>query len=327
MKIAIIGATGLVGRMMARILEERDFPVAELIPAASERSFGKMVAFKNKEYQVVGVEEALSRKPDFALFSAGKDISLKYAQRFAATGTIVIDNSSAWRMEKNVRLIVPEVNGDMLSKDDRLIANPNCSTIQLMVAVHPLQKKYELKRMVVSTYQAVSGSGQKALDQMEAERNRQKPEMAYPHPIDLNCLPHGGDFLPNGYTSEEMKLLNESRKILNLPELRVTATVVRIPVETGHSESVNLEFEKDFEIKDVREILAKSPGITLLDNPAQNQYPMPLCAAGKDEVFVGRIRRDESLPKALNMWVVSDNLRKGAATNAVQIAERMLKFT
>ncbi|MCF8235895.1 MAG: aspartate-semialdehyde dehydrogenase [Bacteroidales bacterium] len=326
MKVAIIGATGLVGRMMARILEERDFPVTELIPAASERSVGKMVAFKNKEHQVVGVEEALSRKPDFALFSAGKDLSLKYAQRFATTGTIVIDNSSAWRMEKNARLIVPEVNGNMLSKDDRLIANPNCSTIQLMVAVHPLQKKYGLNRMVVSTYQAVSGSGQKALDQMEAERNRQNPEPAYPHPIDLNCLPHGGDFLPNGYTSEEMKLVNESRKILSLPELRVTATVVRIPVETGHSESVNLEFEKDFDIEDICEILAKSPGINLLDKPEQNKYPMPLYAVGKDDVFVGRIRSDESLPKALNMWVVSDNLRKGAATNAVQIAERMLEI-
>ncbi|MCF8229885.1 MAG: aspartate-semialdehyde dehydrogenase [Bacteroidales bacterium] len=326
MKVAVIGATGLVGQKMISILEERDFPLKELIPVASERSIGKELFFQGNSFETITIEQALQMKPELALFSAGKEISLQYGKQFAASGTIVIDNSSAWRMEPDIKLIVPEVNGELLKQEDRLIANPNCSTIQMVVALAPLHKIYKIKRVVVSTYQAVSGSGQKALAQMEAERRLENAEKAYPYSIDLNCLPHGGEFLENDYTSEEMKLVNESRKILGEPDLKVTATVVRIPVHTGHSESINLEFENDFTINDVKEILSGTPGIKVLDAPEKNHYPMPLFAEGKDDVFVGRIRRDVSCKKALNLWVVSDNLRKGAATNAVQIAEKMLEI-
>ena len=326
MKVAVIGATGLVGQKMISILEERDFPLKELIPVASERSIGKELFFQGNSFETITIEQALQMKPELAFFSAGKEISLQYGKQFAASGTIVIDNSSAWRMEPDIKLIVPEVNGELLKQEDRLIANPNCSTIQMVVALAPLHKIYKIKRVVVSTYQAVSGSGQKALAQMEAERRLEDAEKAYPYSIDLNCLPHGGEFLENAYTSEEMKLVNESRKILGEPDLKVTATVVRIPVHTGHSESINLEFENDFTINDVKEILSGTPGIKVLDAPEKNHYPMPLFAEGKDDVFVGRIRRDVSCKKALNLWVVSDNLRKGAATNAVQIAEKMLEI-
>ncbi len=326
MKVAIIGATGLVGSMMAKVLEERNFPLTEIIPIASEHSAGKKIHFRNKEYEVVTPDVALAKQPDFALFSAGKTVSLKWAGQFASAGTIVIDNSSAWRMDRDIKLIVPEVNGDNLTLKDRLIANPNCSTIQMVVAINPLHLRYKIKRIVVSTYQAVSGSGQKALAQMDAERKDNKLEMVYPHPIDLNCLPHGGDFLSNQYTSEEMKLVNETRKIMNAPELGITSTVVRVPVRTGHSESINLEFEQDINLSEIKEIFSHASGVTLLDDPSRNQYPMPLYAAGRDDVFVGRIRRDESQPRTLNIWVVADNLRKGAATNAVQIAERMLQY-
>ncbi len=326
MKIAIAGATGLVGQKMTEILEERNFPVTELIPMASGRSAGKKTQFRGREYEVVLLEDGLKKKPDLALFSAGKEVSLEYAPLFADQGCIVIDNSSAWRMDPEVKLIVPEVNGDLLVKTDKLIANPNCSTIQMMVAIAPLHREFKIRRIVVSTYQAVSGSGQKALLQMEAEREKKDIEKVYPYSIDLNCLPHGGEFLQNNYTSEEMKLLHESRKILNEPGLAVSATVVRIPVHTGHSESINLEFEEDFDIDQIRNILAEAAGIKLLDDSFNNLYPMPLYTEGRDEVFVGRIRPDESRKKCLNLWVVADNLRKGAATNAVQIAEQMLKI-
>lgn len=324
MKVAIIGATGLVGQMMAKVLQERDFPVSELIPVASDLSVGKKISYRNMEYDVISIESAIGRRPDFALFSAGKTVSLYRAKEFASAGTIVIDNSSAWRMEEDVKLIVPEVNGNILMSGDKLIANPNCSTIQMVMAINPLHLRYKIRRIVVSTYQAVSGSGQKALDQMNSERNKEETEMVYPHPIDLNCLPHGGDFLSNNYTSEEMKLVYETRKIMNAPEVGITSTVVRVPVHTGHSESINLEFEKDFDLDEVKEILTNKKGISLIDDPLKNKYPMPLFSEGKDEVLVGRIRRDESQPRTLNMWVVADNLRKGAATNAVQIAEEMI---
>ena len=325
MKVAVIGATGLVGQKMLQVLEERNFPVTELIPAASAASVGKNVLFNKKEYSVVSVEKAIEKKPQIALFSAGGSVSLQYAPAFADTGCYVIDNSSAWRMMSDKKLVVPEVNAHVLSSEDKIIANPNCSTIQLVVALAPLHRVYKIKRLVISTYQSVTGTGYKAVNQLMDERNGRPGEKIYPHPIDFNCFPHGGTFEENGYTTEEIKLVNETRKILECPEMAITATVVRIPVVGGHSESVNISFENDFTIGDVKKLLSQSEGIILQDNPVENLYPTPLYAHDKDEVFVGRIRRDESFAQSLNMWVVSDNLRKGAATNAVQIAETLLK--
>lgn len=321
MRIAVVGATGLVGRVMLKVLAERSFPVSALYLVASEKSVGKKITFGGREYTVMGMEEAVSLKPDIALFSAGGKTSLEWAPKFSAVGTCVIDNSSAWRMDETKKLIVPEVNGHLVNADDRIIANPNCSTVQMVVALAPLHKKYRIKRIVVSTYQSVSGTGAKALEQMAAERRGERAEMVYPYPIDLNCLPHGGDFNEDGYTTEEIKLVNETRKIMDDPSIQVTATVVRVPVQGGHSESVNVEFYEDFDLSEVRKLLATSPGIKLQDLPETNTYPMPRYAEGKDEVFVGRLRRDFSQPNTLNMWIVADNLRKGAATNAVQIAE------
>lgn len=321
MKVAVIGATGLVGAEMLKVLEERNFPVDELIPVATSKSIGKELIFKGREALVVGVEEALSLYPDIALFSAGGATSKKWALEFAKAGCTVIDNSSAWRMDQNVPLIVPEVNARVLTKEHKIISNPNCSTIQLVVAIAPLHREYKIKRMVISTYQSVTGSGMPGVNQLENERKGKKGTMAYPHPIDLNIIPQGGDFLDNGYTTEEMKLVDESRKILGDQSIGITATVVRVPVFGGHSESVNLTFEKDFNIEAVLSILSQAPGVTVLDNPPKNEYPMPRFAKGKDDVFVGRIRRDNSQPNSLNLWIVSDNLRKGAATNAVQIGE------
>jgi aspartate-semialdehyde dehydrogenase len=323
MKTAVVGATGMVGRTMIKVLEERNFPVTQLIPAASERSVGKEVIFKGKAVKVVSVMEAVEARPEFAIFSAGASTSKEWAPVFAGNGTIVIDNSSYWRMDKNVPLIVPEINSHVIKKGDRIIANPNCSTIQMVMALAPLHRRYKIKRLVVSTYQSVTGTGVKAVTQMENERLGIKGEMAYAHPIDKNCFPHGGSFQPDGYTTEEQKLLDETRKILEDQTIRVTATVVRIPVVGGHSEAVNIEFEKDFEIDDVKLLISQFPGCIVYDDPAENKYPMPLLAHNRDEVFVGRIRRDLSKDKCLNIWIVSDNIRKGAATNAVQIAEYM----
>jgi len=323
MKIAVVGATGMVGRTMMKILEERNFPVTELIPAASEKSVGKEVFFKGKAVKVVSVQDAVDAKPDFAIFSAGATTSREWAPVFAKNGTVVVDNSSYWRMDKNVPLIVPEINSHAIKKGDRIIANPNCSTIQMVMALAPLHRKYKIKRLVVATYQSVTGTGVKAVAQMENERAGIKGEMAYAHPIDKNCFPHGGSFQPDGYTSEEQKLIDETRKILEDQSIQVTATVVRIPVVGGHSEAVNIEFEKDFKIEDVVSLISNFPGVVVYDNPSENKYPMPIHAHNKDEVFVGRIRRDLSKEKCLNIWVVSDNIRKGAATNAVQIAEYM----
>jgi aspartate-semialdehyde dehydrogenase len=325
MKIAVVGATGLVGNVMLKVLLERKFPFTEILPVASEKSIGKKINFNGKQLEVIGMKQAISLKPDIAIFSAGGATSLQWAPEFAKVGTTVIDNSSAWRMYENIKLVVPEVNAYVLTKDDKIIANPNCSTIQLVVALAPLHKKYKIKRLVVSTYQSVTGTGVKAVKQLENERNGVQGEMAYPHPIDLNCFPHGGSFEENGYTSEETKLVNETRKIIGDQSIQVTATVVRIPVKGGHSEAVNIEFENDFDLDEVKKLLASSPGITLQDDPSKNLYPMPKYSEGKDDVFVGRIRRDFSQPKSLNMWIVSDNLRKGAATNAVQIAEYLVK--
>lgn len=321
MKVAVVGATGLVGTVMLKVLEEHNFPVTTLIPVASEKSVGKKILFKGKEYPVVSLAEAVKMKPAVAIFSAGSSTSRDWAPKFAEVGTVVIDNSSQWRMYPEIPLVVPEVNADVLTPNHRIIANPNCSTIQLVVAINPLHKKYTIKRLVVSTYQSVSGTGVKAVKQMYDEREGKEADRAYPHPIDMNCFPHGGTFLENGYTTEEQKLIDETRKIIGDSTIMVSPTVVRIPVVGGHSESVNLEFEKDFEIQDIFDILKNSAGITLQDNPSQNIYPMPKYAEGKDDVFVGRIRRDNSQPNSLNLWVVSDNLRKGAATNAIQIAE------
>jgi aspartate-semialdehyde dehydrogenase len=321
MKVAVVGATGLVGTVMLKVLEERNFPVTTLIPVASEKSVGKKILFKGKEYPVISLAEAVKMKPAVAIFSAGSSTSRDWAPKFAEVGTVVIDNSSQWRMYPEIPLVVPEVNADVLTPNHRIIANPNCSTIQLVVAINPLHKKYTIKRLVVSTYQSVSGTGVKAVKQMYDEREGKEADRAYPHPIDMNCFPHGGTFLENGYTTEEQKLIDETRKIIGDSTIMVSPTVVRIPVVGGHSESVNLEFEKDFEIQDIFDILKNSAGITLQDNPSQNIYPMPKYAEGKDDVFVGRIRRDNSQPNSLNLWVVSDNLRKGAATNAIQIAE------
>lgn len=321
MKVAVVGATGLVGTKMLQVLEERDFPVTELIPVASERSVGKEVTFKGKQYKVVGMQDAINLKPAVALFSAGGSTSTEWAPAFAAAGITVIDNSSAWRMDPTKKLVVPEINADTLTAEDKIIANPNCSTIQMVVALAPLHKRYKSKRIVVSTYQSVTGTGVKAVTQLMNERNGIEGEMAYKYPIDLNVIPQIDVFLDNGYTKEEMKMVLETKKIMRDDSIRVTSTTVRIPVMGGHSESVNIEFEEEFELDEVRRILADSPGIIVVDDPATQQYPMPMDAHEKDEVFVGRIRRDETQPKTLNMWIVSDNLRKGAATNAVQIAE------
>jgi aspartate-semialdehyde dehydrogenase len=323
MKTAVVGATGMVGRTMMKVLEERNFPVSQLIPAASERSVGKEIIFKGKAVKVVSVKEAVDAVPEFAIFSAGASTSKEWAPAFAKNGTVVIDNSSYWRMDKNVPLIVPEINSHVIKKGDRIIANPNCSTIQMVMALAPLHRKYKIKRLVIATYQSVTGTGVKAVAQMENERAGIKGEMAYAHPIDKNCFPHGGSFQPDGYTTEEQKLVDETRKILEDQTIQVTATVVRIPVVGGHSEAVNIEFEKEFDIDDVISLLSRFPGVVVYDNPSENKYPMPILAHNRDEVFVGRIRRDLSKEKCLNLWIVSDNIRKGAATNAIQIAEYM----
>lgn len=323
MKTAVVGATGMVGRTMIKVLEERNFPVTELLPAASDRSVGKEITFRGKAVKVVSVQDAVDAKPVFAIFSAGAAASKEWAPVFAANGTVVIDNSSAWRMDKNVPLVVPEINSHSIKKGDRIISNPNCSTIQMVMALAPLHKKYKIKRLVVATYQSVTGTGVKAVTQMENERAGIKGEMAYPHPIDLNCFPHGGSFQTDGYTTEEQKLIDETRKILGDQSIMVTATVVRIPVVGGHSEAVNIEFENEYDIDEARSLMSSFPGVAVYDNPARNEYPMPQLAHNRDEVFVGRIRRDLSKEKCLNLWIVSDNIRKGAATNAVQIAEFM----
>lgn len=325
MKIAVVGATGLVGTVMLKVLEERNFPLTELIPVASEKSVGKEITFKGKKFAIVSMDTAISMRPDIALFSAGGNTSLEHAPRFAEAGTTVIDNSSAWRMDPSKKLVVPEVNAHELSIDDKIIANPNCSTIQMVVALKPLHDKYKIKRVVVSTYQSVTGTGVKAVEQMMNERKGIEGPMAYAYPIDLNVIPQIDVFVENGYTKEEMKMINETRKIMSDDTIRLTATTVRIPVMGGHSESVNIEFENDFDVAEVRELLEKTEGIIVVDDIANLKYPMPKDAHEKDEVFVGRIRRDESMPNSLNMWIVADNLRKGAATNAVQIAEFLVK--
>ena len=326
MKIAVVGATGLVGTVMLKVLEERNFPLTELIPVASEKSVGKLITFKGKQFPIVSMDTAIGMRPDIALFSAGGDTSLQHAPRFKEAGTTVIDNSSAWRMDPTIPLIVPEVNANTLSLDNKIIANPNCSTIQMVVALKPLHDKYRIKRVVVSTYQSVTGTGVKAVDQMMNERKGiYDGEMAYPYQIDLNVIPHIDVFTENGYTKEEMKMINETKKILGDESLRITATTVRIPVMGGHSESVNIEFENEFDLAEVTSILEYTEGIIVVDDVANLKYPMPKDAHEKDEVFVGRIRRDESMPNTLNMWVVADNLRKGAATNAVQIAEYLVR--
>lgn len=325
MKVAVVGATGLVGGVMLKVLEERNFPVTELIPVASEQSVGKPVLFKGKSYPIVSMADAIAARPDIALFSAGGSVSKEFAPAFAAVGTTVIDNSSAWRMDPDKKLVVPEVNAHVLTRNDKIIANPNCSTIQMVMVLQPLHKKYGIRRVVVSTYQSVTGTGVKAVEQMRNERAGNEGAMAYPHRIDLNVLPHIDVFLPNGYTKEEMKMVAETKKIMGDEQIRVTATTVRIPVTGGHSESVNIEFEKAFDLDEVRQVLEAAPGVIVQDNPEEYLYPMPMWAEGKDEVFVGRIRRDESQENSLNLWIVADNLRKGAATNAVQIAEYLLE--
>ncbi len=324
MRIAIVGATGLVGSKMLQVLEERDFPVTEIIPVASEKSIGKEITFKNKKYKVVSAADAIAASPDIALFSAGGSTSLSLAPQFAEAGITVIDNSSAWRMDPDKKLIVPEVNAHVLTEDDKIIANPNCSTIQMVLVLNPLHKKYKIKRVVVSTYQSVTGTGVKAVQQMMNERENIKGDMAYKYPIDKNAIPHIDVFLDNGYTKEEMKMVNETRKIMGDDSIQLTATCVRIPVVGGHSESVNIEFEKDFDLDEVKDILSETPGVVLQDDVDNFVYPMPLTAHEKDDTFVGRLRRDESQPNTLNCWIVSDNLRKGAATNAVQIAEYLM---
>jgi aspartate-semialdehyde dehydrogenase len=324
MKVAVVGATGLVGQVMLKVLEERKFPVTTIYPVASEKSVGKEVDFLNKKHKVIGIPESIDKHPALAIFSAGGQTSLQWAPEYSKAGTTVVDNSSAWRMDKTKKLIVPEINGQILTAEDKIIANPNCSTIQMVLALAPLHKKYRIKRVVVSTYQSVTGTGIKAVRQLENERAGIQDEMAYPHRIDKNCLPHCDVFLDNGYTKEEMKMVNETRKIFNDDSIMVTATAVRVPVVGGHSEAVNIEFENDYSLDDVRNLLSETPGIIVQDDPSKNIYPMPCDAEGKDEVFVGRIRRDESREKCLNMWIVSDNLRKGAATNAIQIAEYLV---
>ncbi|MGV6831871.1 MAG: aspartate-semialdehyde dehydrogenase [bacterium] len=324
MKVAVVGATGLVGTVMLDLLEERKFPVSELIPVASSKSVGKKIIFKGKEVEVVSMDDAIQKKPHIALFSAGGSTSKKFAPEFANVGTTVIDNSSAWRMELDKKLVVPEVNANAIELEDKIIANPNCSTIQMVVALAPLHRKYKIKRLVISTYQSITGTGVKAVKQLENEMAGIEGEMAYPYPIHQNALPHCDVFEENGYTKEEMKLVRETQKILDDKTIAVTATAVRIPTAGGHSESVNVEFENDFDLNEVRDLLSNAPGVTLQDNPDINLYPMPKYANGKDDVFVGRLRRDGSQPNTLNMWIVSDNLRKGAATNAIQIAEYLL---
>jgi aspartate-semialdehyde dehydrogenase len=324
MKIAVIGATGMVGTIMIKLLEERKFPVSELLLVASEKSIGNELKFNGKTIKVISLEEALSKKPEIAIFSAGGATSLEWAPKFAKTGTTVIDNSSAWRMDLSKKLVVPEINATVLTADDKIIANPNCSTIQLVMALAPLHKKYKMKRVIVSTYQSVSGTGIKAVNQLENEINGVQSEMAYPYPIHKNALPHCDDFEANGYTKEEMKLAREPQKILDDRTFSISATAVRIPTAGGHSESVNVEFKNEFVLNDIRRILHETPGVTVQDNPDTNTYPMPIYANGKDDVFVGRIRRDETQENTLNMWIVSDNLRKGAATNAIQIAEYLV---
>jgi aspartate-semialdehyde dehydrogenase len=324
MKVAVVGATGLVGTKMLQVLAERNFPVSELIPVASERSVGKEIDFKNKKYKVVSMSDAIAAKPAVALFSAGGSTSLEWAPKFAQAGITVIDNSSAWRMDATKKLVVPEVNASALDANDKIIANPNCSTIQMVVALNPLHKKYKINRLVVSTYQSVTGTGVKAVTQLMNERKNEETEMAYKYPIDLNVIPQIDVFLENGYTKEEMKMVNETKKIMGDNTIKVTSTTVRIPVMGGHSESVNVEFEHEFDIDEVKELLQEAPGVELQDDPSHQIYPMPLWAHEKDQVFVGRLRRDETQPKTLNMWIVSDNLRKGAATNAIQIAEYLM---
>ena len=326
MKVAVIGATGLVGSKMLEVLAERNFPVTEIIPVASEKSIGKKITFKGNEFVVVGMDTAIAAKPNVAIFSAGGATSLEWAPKFSAAGITVIDNSSAWRMDADKKLVVPEVNADCLTRDDKIIANPNCSTIQLVVVLKPLHEKYKIKRVVVSTYQSVTGTGIKAVDQLMNERKGIKGEMAYKYPIDLNAIPHIDVFLDNGYTKEEMKMTNETKKIMGDDSILLTATCVRIPTIGGHSESVNIEFENDFDVQEIKSLLANTPGVVLQDDVDNFIYPMAITAHDKDDTFVGRIRRDETQSNTMNCWIVSDNLRKGAATNAVQIAEYLLKY-
>ena len=326
MKVAVIGSTGVVGNVMLNLLESRKFPLSELIPVASVRSIGKKILFNDKQYSIVSIEDAVKMKPDIALFSAGGSTSLEWAPKFAAVGTRVIDNSSAWRMDLSKKLVVSEVNSEVLTKDDYIIANPNCSTMQLMVVLAPLHKEYKIKRLVISTYQSVSGTGKNAIDQLNGERSDSDPQKIYPYSIDQNLLPHCDVFEEGGYTKEENKLINETRKILSDDSIQITSTAVRVPIEICHGESVNIEFKNQFELEQVFEILKKSPGVVLEDDPTNNLYPMPINSANKDEVFVGRIRRDFSIEKGLNIWVVADNLRKGAATNTIQIAEKLIEM-
>ena len=324
MRIAIVGATGMVGTVMLKLLEERQFPITELIPVASERSVGKKVAYKGVDYTIVGLATAVEMKADIAIFSAGGDTSLEWAPKFADAGTIVIDNSSAWRMDPTKKLIVPEINGNELTSEDKIIANPNCSTIQMVMALAPLHKVYKIKRLIISTYQSITGTGVKAVEQLNNETQGKKGVMAYPYPIHKNAIPHCDVFLENDYTKEEMKLVHETHKILGDDTMGITATAIRIPVAGGHSEAVNIEFGNPFEISDIRKLLHNTPGVVVQDNPETNTYPMPIYAEGKDDVFIGRIRRDTSHPNAVNLWIVADNLRKGAATNTVQIAEYLI---
>ena len=321
MKVAVVGATGMVGQVMLKVLEERNLPITELIPVASEKSVGNKVKYKDKEFTIVSMNDAIAAKPEIAIFSAGGDTSLEFAPKFAEVGTVVIDNSSAWRMDPTKKLVVPEINANVLTKEDKIIANPNCSTIQLVMVLHPLNQKYDIKRVVVSTYQSVTGTGKAAVDQLNSEIKGEDPAKVYPYQIFKNALPHCDVFADDDYTKEEIKLMKEPKKILGDDTFSLTATAVRVPVQGGHSESVNIEFENEFDLDEVKKILSETPGVVLQDDVKNNQYPMPLYSEGKDEVFVGRIRRDLSQPKTLNLWIVADNLRKGAATNAVQIAE------
>ena len=326
MKVAVVGVTGVVGTVLLKLLEEREFPVSEIIPVASEKSVGNKIMFKGQDYKIVSLRDAVNMKPDIALFSAGGSISLEWAPKFAKEGTRVVDNSSAWRMDSTKKLIVSEVNSKVLTKEDFIIANPNCSTMQMLVVLAPLHKKYKIKRLVISTYQSVSGTGKNAIDQLEGERNDVNSSKVYPYSIDQNLLPHCDVFEKDGYTKEENKLINETRKILNDNSIQITSTAVRVPIEICHGESVNIEFEKDFEIEDIFEILSNSPGLVVEDDPDNNKYPMPINSANKDEVFVGRIRRDFSIKSGINLWIVADNLRKGAATNTIQIAEKLIEL-
>lgn len=325
MKVAVVGATGLVGSKMLQVLEERNFPLTELLPVASEKSVGKEITYKGRMYKVMGMADAVAARPDIAIFSAGGGTSLEWAPKFAEVGTTVVDNSSAWRMDPTKKLVVPEINADVLTREDKIIANPNCSTIQMVLALAPLQRRYGIRRVVVTTFQSVTGTGKRAVDQLFGEREGKQVDRVYPHPIDLNILPHIDSFLDTGYTKEEMKMVNETCKILRDDSIRVTATTVRVPTIGGHSESVNVELAEDFTLEEVRRLLSETPGVVVQDDPQNNVYPMPLNAHEKDEVFVGRLRRDFTQPNTLNMWVVADNLRKGAATNAVQIAEYLVQ--